>query len=225
MQAQSCQGESKRTGRFRLLLSAAALCLISAAAFSPFVRWLSPDLALALALRGHGPDPWGNGLLLSSPVQPEMYSAGPNKEDERGLGDDVLVKDALRWSRQSTSLLLWTPETLAGLALTLLWCGFAPPLARASRSDRLGLEFVRAAVLASGPALLVLALLRWDLTTKNSGVAYFLPRRVPLSLRLPGSEALVVPTPIALAGSLLLLTYLVALALRLRTPRAGDVSL
>lgn len=220
-QAQSFQSEWK-SSRFRLLLVTAALCLVSALAFSPFLRWLRPDLALALAVRGHGPDPWGNGPLLSSPEHPDLYSAGPNRRDESGLGDDVLFKDAWRWSRQSTSVLLWTPETLGALALALLWLGFAPPLALVSRSERLSIELARAALLALGPALLVTALLRWDLTTKDSGFAYFLPRRVPLSLRLPGSETLLVPAPIALAGSLMLVAYLVALALRLRAHKADD---
>lgn len=153
--------------------------------------------------------PWRfvrHGEVPGSPRHVQLYSVGPDGEDDDGQGDDVVVAQR---SRAGFPLLARTPWVGVGLAIVLLW-GWAAVRAYQVPRGPVLLEAWRAAVLASPFAAVGAAAVLWW------------QRDLLRALRDLDARQLVVSGPTAAAGTLGLLLWLAALALRMRRPRGDD---
>lgn len=199
----------------------AALVLLALAG-PPLAGALDPRLPVSVAYHGPGPrnlrfaaeipsDPWGSPFVWA-PDGRRVRSLGPNRLDDGGRGDDVLVLD-----ERSAWLRLYegATEGLFGLAvlLALLW-ELLRALSERLRAPRgpLPAEAGQAAVLALfvappvGVALLI--------------VSHLLPGQALTDLGEALRGVMLVPWELALAATVYLLTAAVLLGIRLRAPEA-----
>lgn len=184
----------------------------------PLGATLSPRMAVALApweppaqlssdpdLGVSGHDPWGRPWC-SSPGSPwwtaAWWSSGPDGQDDRGLGDDVLRADG---PQEALPWFFWRKARAVGVTLALL-CGWglvAGRLLARPRGGRLREGLLGA--LALLPSALALGLLA--LAVLESGAP---------------SPLLVVPFPLALAASLVATLGVLGVGWGLARRRAED---
>jgi hypothetical protein len=156
------------------------------------------------------PDPWGQHFRNAPNAGGELaYSLGPNGVDEDMRGDDVLVTP---WRIRAFGQL---PDFLFGLAalLAVLWEGFrgATSTLRKPRGS-LPKEIARAAALGVVPALVLFVAAWWLI-----GLIEQSAPGVVESAR----DSLLVPLPLALAGSAFGVSTLAFLYWRTREPSPG----
>jgi hypothetical protein len=194
----------------------AALLALGALTLRPVVRALDPVLAAALAPPRavnsgqasfrFADDPWGTPWRLTTTGA--LHSVGPDRRDDDGGGDDVLLGSA--WSHPAYRLLPAPvadhPAAALAIAALLipLWVGVTRPAVRAPRLS-VAREARRAAGIAALPAALGLA-------------PWFFGRPPALDESAPGF--VLVPPRVALALTWAALVFLPALAWRLSRPRA-----
>jgi hypothetical protein len=154
-------------------------------------------------------DPWERAFVVGAEPA-RAYSVGPNGVDEHMLGDDVPVTRG-RWLAFSR-----LPEALFGIAalLAIFWEG-----GRAVRSTlakprgSLPVELRRAVALGSVPAVLLFGISWW--------VVDLIEQSAPGVVE-SAREALLVPLPVALAGSAFGVSTLSFLYLRTRESSPGS---
>ncbi|MBX3468682.1 MAG: hypothetical protein KF878_17560 [Planctomycetes bacterium] len=157
-------------------------------------------------------DPWGTSFIHTADGR--VWSLGPNRLDDGGRGDDILVLDD-----RSAWLQLYTggAEGLFGLAvlLALLW-ELLRALSERLRAPRgpLPAEAGQAAALA----LLVAPVVGVGLLI----VSHLLPGQALTDLGEALRGAMLVPWELALAATVYLLTAAVLLGIRLRAPEAAE---
>jgi hypothetical protein len=208
------------------------LFLALAAGLRPFVRWADPELAVAAWSALGDVDPWGNEIEALLDLQgPGFYwSPGPNGINEWRQGDDI---DAPLIPPLCACLVGWSREILGVLAFLPAWLLLAP--SRARRSPSAAKEAGRAVLLASVPTVLTnwLAFRTLEWQAARVGLEYrmqcsaleFSPGGIPPQPKTWAcqiEEFTLVPAPVALAGSLALVCFLVALWWRLRRPLAEE---
>lgn len=91
------------------------------------------------------------------------YSVGPNRQDERGQGDDIVFPWELNGPRTIHPLAIcvaWSGSFFVGLGILIAWT-FGGPFTRKARSRSIPLEAMRAAVVASLPMLFGLVVIGW----------------------------------------------------------------
>ncbi len=212
-----------------------ALLLVGGGVAPTVARVQSPRLAAGLAvcegyvLRwggmrsqplsawSHGRDAWGSEVWIyevpGAPSRIEARSFGPDRKDDQGGGDDLVLT-----ARDITlaSAIYNAPWVSGLLAAALAWC-LRSRLARAPRHPSRPLEAARALTLALPPALLVLAALRaltWG--DRNFGGD-------PLDALLDERAwpALIVPPPVAFLLAYAAVAFGAAYAWRLTRPAAS----
>ncbi|MBX3469359.1 MAG: hypothetical protein KF878_21000 [Planctomycetes bacterium] len=227
------------------LLLAAALLLLGVPLVRPTVRWVDPGAAVRAAGHGElfqqirwswrlrdevGPwtdpvDPWGRPWALIERVGPyggvtqRWYSVGPNGLDEGGEGDDIGVyDDRVAFSPVAAGLYLWGRDLLVALALLLLGWRSGRAALVAPRAERTSREVLRALALAVPPvgvlcAGVVVAANWFTWPSRLLEVATHL---------VAASSPLDVSPLVTLAGSLGFMTFLAAMAYRLRLVQAFE---
>lgn len=197
--------------------------IVLALAGPPLAGALDPRLPVSVMYHAPSPrnlrlaaepprDPWGTPFVWAPDGR--VWSLGPDRLDDGGRGDDVLVLD-----ERSVWLQLYrnATEGLFGLAvlLALLW-ELLRALSERLRAPRgpLPAEACQAAVLAlfvSPPVGVALLIVSHLLSTQAL---------VELGERL--REVMLVPWELALAATVYLLTAAVLLGIRLRAPEAAE---
>jgi hypothetical protein len=215
----------------------AVLVLVMPASFRALCRALDPRIVIAENLhlapgddfRGvwiDPRDPWGSEWVqrtvvdrvrepVYDPTRPRIraYSCGPNRLDESGEGDDVILCDSDGYRKPGAlySFFYYGPPTVLQLLGLVVALGIARRVARAPAASAAS-ELVHAAGLLA-PFLVLL------------GTAFLYPRVRAFFEDAPPSAVtwLPVPWPIALAGSLLVPAYLAAIVVRLKLARKEDL--
>ena len=189
----------------------AALAL--AGALPGIWRALDHQLQVDLAFYGvvdDAVDPWGHPWILRPDAPP--YSVGPDGVDAQGGGDDVAVGPPAELDNWRLALYDALPGVLCLLAVVLV-CGWETTrqVRRQLLAPRgpVGVEVGRAAAWAL-PLSAVLAGSAWALERVEGAAALTQPLRAWLD------ETLLVPVPLAVAGSSYLASCLLILGLRLR---------
>lgn len=164
--------------------------------------------------RNEAEDPWGTPFVWA--LDGRVWSLGPNRLDDGGGGDDILLLD-----RRDARLRLYenATEGLFGLAvlLALLW-ELLRALSERLRAPRgpLPAEAGQAAALA----LLVAPVVGVGLLI----VSHLLPGQALTDLGEALRGAMLVPWELALAATVYLLTAAVLLGIRLRAPEAAETA-
>ena len=205
--------------------------VVATVVFALFSSWIWGSMNPAIPLSddfydGEALDPWTN-FWVKGRIKPDdgqgpwriaMYSRGPNGVDQHGQGDDVVILPAdsswLSLYRNGTELLLILAMAAAGGWEVMR---FVRSQMRKPRAETLLPELRRSAFvavpIAVGLAIVcALTLWAWDEAaddTKKKGAA-----RPTDAIE----ERLLVPLPVAVAGSAYLATFCVVLSLRLRRP-------
>lgn len=130
-------------------------------------------------------DPWTTPWITDADG---VYSAGPNRTDDAGVGDDIRMSVV---SVQSWHTLLWRRAFLAQFALLLLGC-YAASSALPS-AKRLSVEFVLIGVVGLPATATVLVLF-----SANPGVSSVVGPSAPAERNLPYSEAATICFPLML---------------------------
>lgn len=203
--------------RERIVLGVILLCAATAmfCSTSLAARTLAPEWTVCMAAeRGTELDPWGQDWRCTKAERHEdpfrpirihpmlVYSTGPNGADEKGKGDDIAPRRLLAYGTPPAPHLKFRA---AGVVLTFIlgWALTVFRTWRAPLSERLGPQFLRAALMASVPALLAWAPLAILARTFAGPTSRFgIPQ--------------ILPPDVAAGGVSFLLCFLLALWLGLR---------
>jgi len=145
------RGRVSRLTRADRVVIAVVLALLALGAVGPPL-WALGDARYAVAdafVAGAGADPWGRSWRTAVTSMGRLtYSTGPDGVDDGGAGDDVWPYRVAR----SEAFRLWrhAREVLLGLALAVAWTYLAWRQGGLPRSERLGVEVLRSALVA-GP--------------------------------------------------------------------------
>lgn len=204
----------------RVAIGLACLALIFGLLGSGLLRFVWPDLAVEIGLR-HGDrlDPWGNPWVndLKQGFAVCCHSRGPNGIDDDCRGDDILgIAGHLGFAideRNPGKSLAWgmfawvvAPRHFVGVAVLIGWFVAATRLWSVPRRTTL-IETARAGVLGAVPVIATWIAVLWV-------GAWSRPSSLP--------GPLLVPAPIAVAGSISLVIYLAALGRRLSRDQGTD---
>lgn len=197
---------------------------------TPFGAGLRPDDGDVWESPPSLRDPWGARWRIRArlPVDPRgdpfyawtwAYSVGPDGHDDRGLGDDVMLRP-MRATFRGGALVHWRIREEPGRVLIICGAALAAYAALAwrfvpSRRGSIALELVRSIVLAAPWASAVLAYLA------AIGSSYW---RDEAAREVEAALALRVPAEFAVIGTVILATVSLALAWRLTRPRADEAS-
>lgn len=206
----------------RAAVALVVLLILSAFCTWPLVSKLLPELAVIASYTRNDEvrtDPWGRAIVIRDvgiPTDPRafVYSLGPNGSDEAGSGDDIILFDQLKGrgpsGRVHASALLLSQSLGFFMLLALFVAGTYYSARRGAPARKLGKELTRALMLSVPLGVLA--------STMAFLSSYTL---IKDDARAAIDRQLILPSGVALVGSVFVVTFLAILTVRLVHSKEG----